>query len=595
MLDGWFVVIGAGIRRALVELRWVTPLLLGLGGLAGGYSLSSCCSGFTGESSCEGAEDAMGGTSGLGGKSGSGGRASAGVGGRAAGSAGTSFVAGSGGAVANGDSESGKGGESGEGGTAGGGPECGDGSTKAPEQCDDANSEDGDGCSGCRVEPGFRCDSEPSVCEDVDECDQDVDTCSENATCANTRGSFECDCQDASAKDGVPCASVVRSIGAGMFHTCVAIESGAVRCWGTGHDGVLGYGNVNSIGDDETPATAGDVGVGGTVQQITASIFHTCALMTTGAVRCWGYGVNGRLGYGNTDSIGDDELPASVGDVDVGGSVRQVAAGGNHTCALLTTGAVRCWGNGALGYGNVSTIGDDEVPASAGDVNVGGTVQQIAAGFGHACALLTTGSVRCWGRAERGQLGYANTTDVGDDETPASVGDVDVGGVVQQIAAGYEHTCALLSAGTVRCWGLGARGRLGYASTNNVGDDETPAAAGDVDVGGKVQQITAGFAHTCALMTTGAVRCWGLGTSGQLGLSSTNDVGDDEIPATTADVDAGGALQQIESGAYHVCGIMKTGPLRCWGQGDSGALGYGNSDVIGDDETPASAGNVAIF
>jgi hypothetical protein len=146
-----------------------------------------------------------------------------------------------------------------------------------------------------------------------------------------------------------------------------------------------------------------------------------------GAVRCWGRGGSGELGYGNTNKIGDNEAPASAGDVNVGGVVVQVAAGEDHTCARLSTGAVRCWGNngtGQLGYGNTATIGDNEAPASAGDVNVGGAVAQLALGGEHVCALLTDGAVRCWGNNGTGQLGYGNISNVGDNETPASVGDV---------------------------------------------------------------------------------------------------------------------------------------------------------------------------
>ncbi len=225
-------------------------------------------------------------------------------------------------------------------------------------------------------------------------------------------------------------------------HSCVIISGGHVRCWGGSPSGELGYGHTNAIGDDESPASAGNVDVGGTVTQLAASENHTCALLMGGAVtspkksaqstlsyggsvRCWGYNGRGQLGYGHTNAIGDDESPASAGDVNVGETVIQIATGRNHTCALLTDGSVRCWGyngRGQLGYGHTNTIGDDESPASAGDVNVGETVIQIATGRNHTCALLTDGSVRCWGYNGRGQLGYGHTNTIGDDESPASAG-----------------------------------------------------------------------------------------------------------------------------------------------------------------------------
>ena len=211
---------------------------------------------------------------------------------------------------------------------------------------------------------------------------------------------------------------------------------------------------------------------------------------------CWGIAADGRLGYANGFDIGDNEAPASAGDVDVGGTVTQIALGEQHTCALLDTGAVRCWGDGAngrLGYGNTNDIGDNETPASAGDIDVGGTVTQIDAGAFHTCALLDTGSVRCWGAGGFGRLGYGNSTTIGDDETPATAGDVVVGGVVTQIVTGGSHTCALLSGGDVRCWGRATDGALGYANGASIGDDETPASAGDVEVGSVVSLVTLGL------------------------------------------------------------------------------------------------------
>ncbi|MBK8234738.1 MAG: hypothetical protein IPK74_04190 [Deltaproteobacteria bacterium] len=150
----------------------------------------------------------------------------------------------------------------------------------------------------------------------------------------------------------------------------------------------------------------------------------------------------------------------------------------------------------------------------------------------HTCARLDTGAVRCWGRGGNGRLGYANTNDIGIVNTPASAGDIDLGGVAIDIAAGRWHTCALLAGGTVRCWGFGGTGALGYGNTNDIGDGETPAWAGDVDVGGSVIDIDAGDQYTCALLTDHRVKCWGNGDSGVLGYGNTTDIGDNETPAT---------------------------------------------------------------
>ena len=224
--------------------------------------------------------------------------------------------------------------------------------------------------------------------------------------------------------------------------------------------------------------------------------------------------------------------------MNVGANVTQLAVGGAHTCALLDGANVRCWGfnrsnlgtykspSGQLGYGHTRDIGYYETPVSVGDVNVGGTVIQIAAGDIHSCALLE-GRLRSWGWNGSGQLGYGNTDTIGDDETPLSAGDVQIaasgsGVKVIQIAAGGAHSCALLDTGNVRCWGDNEHGQLGYGNTDTIGDDETPLSAGDVQTaasgsGVKVIQIAAGGAHSCALLDTGNVRCWGDNEHGQLG------------------------------------------------------------------------------
>lgn len=394
------------------------------------------------------------------------------------------------------------------------------------------------------------------------------------------------------------------AIAVGPTNTCALLNSKAVRCWGGGFFGQNGYGNTDNIGDNETPASAGDIDLGGPVKQVAVGDAHACALLEDGAVRCWGQGRYGKLGYGNTNNIGDDETPASAGDVNVGGKVVQLSMGRDHSCALLDTGAVRCWGNndyGQLGHGNTAMIGDDEPPSVAGDAIVGGIAVQVSAGDSTTCALLSTGNVRCWGQGFYGELGYANTNNVGDNEAPASVGDVNIGELSTQISVGGNHTCALLASGNVRCWGVGSTGELGYANTNWIGDDEAPATAGNVDIGGHVAEIAAGTFPTCARLIGGNVRCWGDGAhvgggfgKGGLGYGNTNNIGDNETPASVGDVALGGVAIQIAATFDHVCALLTTGGVRCWGSSAMGELGYGNLNAIGDDEVPAAVGDVPL-
>ncbi len=382
-------------------------------------------------------------------------------------------------------------------------------------------------------------------------------------------------------------------ISAGSEFTCGLLSGGRVRCWGDDTFGQLGYGNSNRTSPLQTPPARAVVDVGGKAVRITAGEDHACVLLVTGAVRCWGDATFGQPGYGNTTRLGDDETPATAGDVEVGGKVAQLSAGRFHTCAVLVSGAVRCWGDGhygQLGYGNTARIGDDELPASAGDVPLGGRARQVAAGGAHTCALLISGAVRCWGRGASGQLGYAHTRNIGDGEAPASAGEVRLGGRAVLLAAGSRHTCALLDTGGVRCWGDGFYGQLGYGNSDSIGDDEHPYTAGDVRLGGKATTIASGKSHVCALLEGGVLRCWGSGFFGQLGYGHPRSVGDNEHPAELGAVVLKEPLVRLAAGGAHTCGLLRSGRLRCWGLLWAGWPQAGSVHIPGDNEALASAG-----
>jgi alpha-tubulin suppressor-like RCC1 family protein len=145
------------------------------------------------------------------------------------------------------------------------------------------------------------------------------------------------------------------------------------------------------------------------------------------------------------------------------------------------------------------------VAASAGE--------RMDAGAEHSCVVLDNGKVRCWGLNSAGQLGYGNTgvlgkNLIGDDETPDTEGPVDFGGPdAVEVAAGGHHSCAILDDGGVRCWGIGTDGQLGYNGVATIGDNETQA---NVAIGPNrtATAVTAGGGHTCAILDNGKVRCW---------------------------------------------------------------------------------------
>jgi len=411
----------------------------------------------------------------------------------------------------------------------------------------------------------------------------------------------------------------------GYSHTCVLISNGRVTCWGYGADGELGTGTTATIGDTETaaanPVNGGFVRMpsGQGAVDVSAGSFHTCALLVGGEITCWGYGGDGALGYGNTNNIGDTETPATnpanfgIVLLPSGHTAVAIAAGDTHTCAILDNGEVSCWGDGSdgrLGYGNTLPIGDNEDPS--GETTTGGIVSlpggkgavAIDAAGASTCAILTTGRVTCWGSGANGRLGYGNTNAIGDTETPAtnpvSAGLVALPGNLTaiDISVGANHACAVLSDHTLTCWGYGGAGQLGYGNGNSIGDTETPAtnpvSGGRVQLPGAqtVAAVEPGSSHTCAQLTSGDVACWGNGPAGQLGYGNTDIIGDDETPAANAvnggvlALPGGQDALRLDTNSAHSCAVLADGAVSCWGNGTDGRLGYGNTNHIGNDETP---------
>ncbi len=365
--------------------------------------------------------------------------------------------------------------------------------------------------------------------------------------------------------------------------TCVRTAGmGRIRCWGPGGSGQLGNASTDDIGDNELPS--GTIQLMGDAAQISVGDLHACARLATGQLYCWGHGANGRLGLGDQNNCGDGELVAACGTVNLIENVSHVAAGGSHTCAVLQGGAIRCWGqgtNGRLGYNNTSDI---LTPVS--DVDLGGaTATQVTVGAAHTCALLGSGAVRCWGLGADGRLGTASTSDAW---TPQPV---HLGEPALSISAGGAHTCAVMASGALRCWGRSpANGH-----TQTIGDGETPASVGYVVPGGSADifvQVSSGGNHTCALTSEGAVYCWGEADMGQLGLDGTTDVSE---PMAAPAVQVGGVVKNISAGETHTCASLSNGRVRCWGSGAGGRLGYGNLNNIGDTEHPYEAGDVPLL
>ncbi|MFN8489082.1 MAG: cohesin domain-containing protein [Caldilineaceae bacterium] len=345
--------------------------------------------------------------------------------------------------------------------------------------------------------------------------------------------------------------SGVQALAAGGAHTCALTASGGVKCWGANESGQLGDGTTIN-----QPRPINVSGLTSGVQTITAGESHTCALLTTGAVECWGFNLRGQLGDGSTTQ---HSMPVAVTGLTSG--VQAISAGNAYTCALLSSGGVQCWGANDSGQLGDGTLTQHSTPGAVVGLTSG--VQVIAAGGGHTCAVLTSGSVKCWGQNFNGQLGDGSTTQ---HSTPVDV--VGLSGV-QAIAAGDSHTCVLLTTGSVKCWGWNGAGTLGDGTVN-----QHTVPTDVAGLSGIVQAIVAGDAHTCAMLTSGSVKCWGNNEQGQLGNGFTY--------YQTTPIDASGltsGVKIVAAGGDHTCDLLTTGGAQCWGYNYYGQLGDGTTNA----------------
>jgi alpha-tubulin suppressor-like RCC1 family protein len=419
-----------------------------------------------------------------------------------------------------------------------------------------------------------------------------------------------------------PCtASTVTELRAGGATVCALFYSGKIKCWGHNLYGQLGYGNTKNVGDDEPPSAVGYVSLskssGLVVEQLSVGHTHACALLSDGTVTCWGRGGFGALGYGNADELGDDELPSDAGSFNVtttpGVSVTQISAGGNHTCVLLSDSTIKCWGDNAyhqLGYDEDEDIGDDELPSDMPAVSVsttpGITVTEISAGYSHTCALLSDGSVKCWGANNYGQLARGTPANVADDKLPSEVEPIVLtttpGVTATAIRAASRSTCVLLSNGSVKCWGDAPAELVG---TGEVGPVLDPSSVGPIAVTDNpdliVTDLVNAMSHTCARLSDGSAVCWGASAYGALGYGNTDTIGDDETPVSAGAVsittNPGVTVAQLVGGSDLTCALLSDNSVKCWGSNTSGQLGNGKIDgyAVGDDELPSSVEAVKLF
>ncbi|MDA8765692.1 putative Ig domain-containing protein, partial [Candidatus Poseidoniales archaeon] len=300
--------------------------------------------------------------------------------------------------------------------------------------------------------------------------------------------------------------------------------------------------------------------------------WNTCALDNNGNVFCWGRNGNGQIGNGQTGTAGCGSSGHKCKDIptatnDLGSDVISLAFGHQHACGLLDTGVVKCWGrnnNGQLG----TSSGDKDTPQTV-NLGSGRTATSIYAGGYFTCAILDDASVKCWGQNDQGQLGIGSTSNT---NTPTTINTLGSGRTAVSLATAYNAVCALLDDGSVKCWGDDNKGQLGNGGSNS---DITspPASAINLGTGRTAKAITGGEFHFCAILDDDSIKCWGEGDDGKLGTGST---GIRNTPTSTSGSFASGRYAvAIDAGYDHTCAILDNGQLTCWGSDADGQLGNG--------------------
>lgn len=342
------------------------------------------------------------------------------------------------------------------------------------------------------------------------------------------------------------------SVDVGGYHACAVLERGTVLCWGSDSDGQIGDG---SIGGDHLAPYAVPIT---DVTQVSLGSTHTCALEHAGTVKCWGDNLSGALGNGLDDNV---DRPRPVDVVGITDAVA-IAAGSLHTCALLSGGGVKCWGRDAEGQLGNGTDGEEDQSTPV-DVSGISDAVGIASGGRHSCAIIDGGTVKCWGFDLHGQIG--DGAPQGDKRAPVDV--VGLTGVVA-LDAGESHTCAIRSNGDLMCWGWDARGQLGDGDDDEA-DELTPIL---IPLASDPTSIGLGVTWTCAVLTGGTLQCWGWDREGSLG-NGAAVTADQLSPATVPDLTS---VVAVSAGAYDTCAVTSDDRVHCWGRDTEGEVGDGD-------------------
>ncbi len=311
------------------------------------------------------------------------------------------------------------------------------------------------------------------------------------------------------------------AIAVGAEASYALLSDGTVWAWGGNTIGQLGNGTFTSPAVGGIPTPAQVPGLPGAASGIASGTTHACAIVS-GVAYCWCVDYDGDLGNGEYVTTGTLGIATPTKVMGLPNAVTSMAAGGAQTCADMS-GALMCWGGndeGEAGTGS-TTVSEYDLPQYPNFTVPGPNVTAVGAFFGNTCVLALGGTVYCVGENFDGELGNGSFADTSL-PTFAPIANGPSGAIgATAISVGGDHSCALVQGGKAYCWGENDNGELGTGTTDvTAGQDgiATPGAVTGLPFA--VSTISAGGQHTCAVLTNGSVWCWGYNISSQLGNNS---------------------------------------------------------------------------
>jgi uncharacterized repeat protein (TIGR02059 family) len=403
---------------------------------------------------------------------------------------------------------------------------------------------------------------------------------------------------------GTATQSLQSALSLARDQTCV-ISNGNALCWGGNSNGVIGNGLSGST-PQSSPSYVVDSAANSSTRLsnvigIATADNHTCAIIAPlGKVKCWGSAAGNRLGRhdpaANLNFI--DPFPGFVKDSYTNGSqlaaaddlqnVTSVVIGTYGSCALISDGTVKCWGqspgHAGTGVGFVTACTTQPVGNTGCSATTGvpiSNVKQISRAGDTACAIFTNQTMQCWGSdgGKYGNGGSGLSSDYPKNVNPDIHGALALGSAEASQCGLYQNSGTVISevGGTVKCWGQNNAGELGRGIA-----DALPS--GVVSVIGITNAISiSGHERTyCALLINTTVKCWGSNNAAMM--SSGSGVGSFNTPQTMlSNFTLGTVLSGVAAvsvGMSHVCVIMQSnGAVKCSGINNLGQLGDGT--VIG--------------